>query len=311
VNEPTVSVPPPSPVESLVAYDGKLFFSSKWLYGLDLETGELQMLTRSETNTSIDENILYCNGQLLYCNGQLIFGTDKKVSILDFTDPSFLPLPPFLVDLGIVTEKTCLQKLKCSSDFLSKIGICSSADVQALGVISTDFRYLEIIPEEAYDNYIELENAANKKKKIISSFLETLLKAVQKKLDEAAHRDTDNIWIAFQNKLKGIEAKHDEICTMRRTRWEKFSPESYKTIVAQMNGLIDEFKELDRKHQMNNQIVALSAYIDQPLIRQAWERLHRQGIHNLAALLEKKDHVDIFHLFHTGLNGMRGTQFRT
>jgi hypothetical protein len=41
-------------------------------------------------------------------------------------------LPLLLIDLGIVTKAAYSQKLKCTPDHLPKIGICSSADLQAL-----------------------------------------------------------------------------------------------------------------------------------------------------------------------------------
>jgi WD40 repeat protein len=289
---------------NLVACDGKLFYQKlRSLEIWDIETeSRIFMYPDGDFESSPDFvgiNSLCC----LFSNGQLIFSLGKKVVSLDFTHSSLPPNhPSFLIDLGIVTEKSCLEKLGCTPDFLSEIGICSSTDLQALRSISPAFNYLEIESEETASNNInQYEVSANNKKNVISSFLQTLLNTVQKKSNEAELYGRGRIWIGFQSKLTDILTNLNQECQIRQVCLKKFSPQFYKNIVAEMNGLIDEFRELDRKHQIDNeqidnQIAALSAYIGQPDLLELWKRLRSQGINSLSTLLEQKK-IDDFNPF--------------
>jgi WD40 repeat protein len=80
-------------------------------------------------------------------NRLLVATTDAKIRIFDF-DPSLL------TDLQIVTSKQYLDKLECSASFLSVVGLCSSADLQQLGLFQ---ERPEIENIETTHGWIELQ----------------------------------------------------------------------------------------------------------------------------------------------------------
>src|SRR6185503_14675748 len=67
-------------------------------------------------------------------------------------------IPFFLIDLGIIDKKECSNKLNCTPDDLSEIGICSSADLKALGLFKNSFHfdYLKVIAEEDIQEHDQL-----------------------------------------------------------------------------------------------------------------------------------------------------------
>jgi hypothetical protein len=214
-------------------------------------------------------------------------------------------LPLLLADLGIITQEQYSQKLHCSADFLSKIGISSPADLQALELFnSPDFQYLELISEEATEDRTQLQTRAFNKKAIVSSLLDQLLTTAEKRSEETKQylvvRDGDNVyeannpWIAFQEKLKNIQDTLNTHLQTRQGLLKRFNPRSYEELVKEINALIDEFRTLERE----TQILKLYAYVNQWGMLNAWNKLRSRGIDSLATLLEKKDSVlpDIFNM---------------
>ena len=212
-----------------------------------------------------------------------------------------------LAHFGIVTKEEYSQKLNCEPDDLPAKGICSAADLQALYLKaglsnSPAFQYLQIASEEAPKSLIQVEVAAFEKKDIVSTLLDKLFDAAQKKLEEIKPYSviTDengkvydaNPWIAFLEKLKNAQADLNVEGLTRRQFAEKFSPEAYAELVKKANALIDEFRVVERKTQM----MILHAYLNQWGIFKKWEEDLR-GINGLSALLKTdKAPQDIFRM---------------
>ena len=204
--------------------------------------------------------------------------------------------PLLLVDLGIFTKDLCSQKLKCSPDHLSKIGICSSDDLHALGLFQDSFHFDHLKAVEAatnpnqFQDIKELQDSTFAKKELVFSLLEDLFNASEKMRrsgeNKALFHGTVNIWISFQKKLEDIGAALTSRCETRSKILKTFDPASYANIVDQMNALVDEFGKLVCEHQ----IAKLSAYINQRGILKAWSEVYKPlGINSLFSLLKQKD----------------------
>jgi hypothetical protein len=72
-----------------------------------------------------------------------------------------------------------------------------------------------------------------------------------------------------------------------------FSPKSYAEMVIGVNALTDEFRTLERTHQ----IARLYAYSNQWGILKKWKNLRRQGVRSLADLFKQNSMPqDIFNM---------------
>jgi WD40 repeat protein len=200
-------------------------------------------------------------------------------------------LPLLLADLGIISKEEYSEKLKCYPHDLPERGILSLTDLRALGILNSprsDLQKLKVIVEEATQDRNQRQTRALAKKDAVCIVLQTLLEAVDQKINEinrcsALLYDGEHPWAPFQQQLINYMDVLEKECEKPRALLEKF--ESYATIVDEMNGLIDAFHTLDREHQ----IAKLRAYVGQTYILRAWNNLRFQGIESLAALLERRD----------------------
>ena len=211
--------------------------------------------------------------------------------------------PLLLAGLGIVTQEEFVKKLKCTPDWLPEIGIFSPADLQAV-FDSPHFQSLQIIPEEATDNDVNLQKRAFEKKTIVSTVLDKLSTAAEKSLEQIKQwsmfsneedvYEIESLWSLFQRELNHYQDILTEQCNTDEALLEKCHPESYVKVVQEINVWIDQFRSL--KHR--TQIPSLYAYANQSDIDKAWNRLHSHGIDSLAALLEQREIAprDIFHM---------------
>jgi WD40 repeat protein len=200
-------------------------------------------------------------------------------------------LPLLLADFGIISKEEYSEKLKCYPHDLPERGILSLTDLRALGILNSprsDLQKLKVIVEEATQDRNQRQTRALAKKDAVCIVLQTLLEAVDQKINEinrcsALLYDGEHPWAPFQQQLINYMDVLEKECEKPRALLEKF--ESYATIVDEMNGLIDAFHTLDREHQ----IAKLRAYVGQTYILRAWNNLRFQGIESLAALLERRD----------------------
>ena len=83
------------------------------------------------------------------------WGKDVPLSLLDLGITAENCGEKLLLDLGITAED-CAEKLKCSPDFLQKIGILSSTDIKALN--RNIIKYPEISAEEVTESTINFKS---------------------------------------------------------------------------------------------------------------------------------------------------------
>jgi hypothetical protein len=210
-------------------------------------------------------------------------------------------LPLLLADFGIVTKEEYSQKLKCTPDHLSRIGICSQDDLQALfNFNSPDFQYLQV--EEVVDTTANPQTIALNKKKILVTLLDRLFTAAQQKSDEikrfSVRRDDNgnvyedkevpNPWGDFQNKLKSVKETLLKATVSPKMLLNEFIP-FYPKHVEELNALIDEFRTLEKEPKI--QVLKLYDYINQVGIFTKWTILKDTdtGIDGLSTLLQQKD----------------------
>jgi hypothetical protein len=277
----------------MTTFNGKLISGSldKTIKIWDLKTGlELQTLNGHQGGISC----------IMFFDGKLISGSfDRTIKIWDFD------LPPLLIE-GIRTKEEYSQKLKCTPDYLPKIGICSPEDLQVL-FNSTNFQCLQITAEEVIDDkdYAQPQIRAHRKKEIVFTLLDQLLVAAEQKSAEVKQcsvirddsgivYDAPNPWTDFLKKLNSAQVALNTQGLTRDEVLEKFSPESYAELVKEVNALIDEFRAFERE----TQFVRLYAYVNQWGILGAWNKLQGLGINSLSALMEHKDIApqDIFNM---------------
>jgi hypothetical protein len=202
-------------------------------------------------------------------------------------------LPFLLSPLGITTQEEYFDRLKCTPDFLPKIGVQSLADLKVLGVLNSalpELRHLIMVVEADTHDHRQPQTRAFAKKGAIYNILQTLLDGADQKINEIHQCSTplyekEHPWTRFQEQLVSYKATLQKQCQTPQSLLQSFSPESYGAIVASMNDLIETFHALDREHQ----IVRLCAYVGQGGILEEWNKFHKLGINSLAALLERAD----------------------
>ncbi len=229
-------------------------------------------------------------------HGQSSSPTQKARAIGEYLDA----LPPknhplLLAHLGIKIEKDYLEKLKCRSEHLQKIGILSSEDIKLICSPSPPVAPLESVEvlqveENFRENAVKAE--ADRRKENLESFTEELTKIVESKIQET---NTCGVllyegtcpWVAFQQKLNIFQGKLKRIAeesTTPKTKVEAFNSTNYNQLVGELNALVEDFSALDRDHQ----IARLSAYINQWGILKGWNTLKSGGVHSLSALSESQ-----------------------
>jgi hypothetical protein len=201
-------------------------------------------------------------------------------------------LPLLLTHLGIELEKDYLEKLKCRSGHLQKIGILSPKDLSFICSVSnlSQLTIHEIVEVEGdfRDNNVKM--MAQTRKTNLETLMEELSKGVESKIQETNTcgvllYDAECPWISLQQKLKAFQTKFNEIAEQANTAKsmvEAFNLKNYQGLAGELNAFVQEFQALDRDHQ----IAKLHAYVNQWGILTAWDTLRSQGVLNLSALPE-------------------------
>ncbi len=222
--------------------------------------------------------------------------TQKAEAITKYLDD----LPPknhplLLAHLGIQIEKEYLEKLKCRSEHLQKIGIFSAEDIKLICSPSPHVPPLETVEvlqveENFRENNVKAE--ADRRKEKLEKFTEELTQIVENKIQET---NTCGVllyegtcpWVAFQQKLNIFQGKLKRIAEESdtpKTKVEAFNSTNYNQLIGELNALLEDFSALDR----DDQIARLSAYINQWGILKAWNTLKSGGVHSLSALSESQ-----------------------
>jgi WD40 repeat protein len=214
------------------------------------------------------------------------WGKDVPLSLLDLGITAENCGEKLLLDLGITAED-CGEKLKCSPDFLQKIGILSSTDIKALN--RNIIKYPEISAEEVTEKYDQLQIQTVPNEDVAYVFLEILSIAVNQRVEECKVLFDKEKWKWMHLRGK-LECYQDAF--LERPQDFLGSPEAYAGFVEKANGLMKTFHKLDQKLQiakLRNQITNLRTYVtqDREGILRAWERLHGLGIISLADLLKR------------------------
>jgi WD40 repeat protein len=228
--------------------------------------------------------------------GQSSSPTQKAEAITKYLDD----LPPknhplLLAHLGIQIEKEYLEKLKCRSEHLQKIGIFSAEDIKLICSPSPHVATLETVEvpqveENFRENSVKAE--ADRRKENLESFTEELTKIVESKIQET---NTCGVllyegtcpWVAFQQKLNLFQGKLKRIAeesNTPKTKVEAFNSTNYNQLIGELNAFVEDFSALDRDHQ----ITRLSAFINLWGILKAWNTLKSGGVHSLSALSESQ-----------------------
>ncbi len=226
--------------------------------------------------------------------GQSSSPTQKAEAITKYLDD----LPPknhplLLAHLGIQIEKEYLEKLKCRSEHLQKIGIFSAEDIKLICSPSPHVPPLETVEvlqveENFRENSVKAE--ADRRKEKLEKFTEELTQIVENKIQET---NTCGVllyegtcpWAAFQQKLNIFQGKLKRIAeesNTPKTKVEAFNSTNYNQLIGELNAFVQDFSALDR----DDQIARLSAYINQWGILKAWNTLKSGGVHSLSALSE-------------------------
>ncbi len=228
--------------------------------------------------------------------GQSSSPTQKAEAIGEYLDD----LPPknhplLLAHLGIQIEKEYLEKLKCRSEHLQKIGIFSAEDIKLICSPSPHVATLETVEvlqveENFRENSVKAE--ADRRKEKLEKFTEELTQIVENKIQET---NTCGVllyegtcpWVAFQQKLNIFQGKLKRIAEESdtpKTKVEAFNSTNYNQLIGELNAFVEDFSGLDRDHQ----IARLSAYINQWGILKAWNTLRSGGVYSLSALSESQ-----------------------
>ncbi len=214
------------------------------------------------------------------------WGKDVPLSLLDLGITAENCGEKLLLDLGITAED-CGEKLKCSPDFLQKIGILSSTDIKALN--RNIIKYPEISAEEVTEKYDQLQIQTVPNEDVAYVFLKILSIAVNQRIEECKVLFDNEKWKWMD--LRG-KLEYYQDAFLERPQDFLGSPEAYAGFVEKANGLMKTFHKLDQKLQiakLRNQITNLRTYVtqDREGILRAWERLHGLGIISLADLLKR------------------------
>jgi WD40 repeat protein len=282
----------------------------------DLETGqELQKLDESQGFMDNIECIKIVDGKIFSSSA------NGKIKIWDFTPllPDFKNVEKTSAHakfrensleavLNIATKEEYSQQLQCTPDFLPKIGICSSADLQVVWDFNShNFQHLQITDEKITDDYIQLQANAFNKKEAIVELLDQLWSAAEQKSQKATQqcsvirnengivKEARNPWIDFPKKLNHLQGDLFKNTQTRRALLNTFSKESYPELVKEVNALIDEFHALERKTLM----MRLYSYVNQWCILRKWNHLRDQGVTSLSALFQQNKMTppqDIFNM---------------
>jgi hypothetical protein len=230
-------------------------------------------------------------------HGQSASPAQKAQAIKNYLDDQ-LPKnnPLLLAHLGFKTEKDYLEKLKCRSEYLQKIGILSPKDLELICSASADLSQLEIlqvveIEEDFRENRVKIE--AERRKNNLVTLIEEMSKVVESKKKETQTcgvllYQAECPWIAFQQKIRAFQTKFEGIVEKSDTAKlmvENFCSKNYNGLARELNALVEEFHVKDRDHQ----IAKLHAYINQQWgILKAWTRRRNEGTQSLKDLPESE-----------------------
>ena len=215
---------------------------------------------------------------------------------------------PLEVVLNIATKEDYSQQLKCTPDFLPKIGICSLADLKIIcDYNSHDFDRLQVTNGIAANDYVQLQTTAFKKKEAVVELVDQLWNVANQKSQKATEqcsvirdengivKEARNPWIAFQKELESFQEDLSKKTQTRQALLSMFSEKSYSKLVEEANALIDKFHALEKKTLR----MRLYPYVNQWGILGKWNHLRQQGITSLSAFFQQDKVIlpqDIFNM---------------
>lgn len=203
------------------------------------------------------------------------------------------PENSLLVGLGVITRQEYSEKLGCSPDFLSTVGILSSADLELLGANHCPMDSLklpELTTVDSKDRQV-LQSLAFEKKTALSTCLHQLSEVAEENEKSDLYVVAQNPWNSFHEKVKQFFSGMQECCRNQSGLIAFFQPESHVKAVQGLNGLIEEFNALNQEYQVKK----LHSYLSQYGLLRAWTNLRAQGISSLSAFVEISK-MDLFRM---------------
>jgi hypothetical protein len=220
------------------------------------------------------------------------------------------PLPPhvhpLLQCLKIDTDQDYSEQLGCRPGQLKDRGILSLKDLNIICPPSLEIQELtiDLSPTNTNPDVMQLQVSANRNRLGLSNLCNQMLNTITAMDQEAKNcgkilYEGNEHWNTLQQHLNDFNTLLNAIVEKCERKpyaiIQAFSRDAYVSLAKQLNTLIKEFHEVDRKHR----ITKLRAYIHQEVILEVWtnQKLQGQGILTLSNFQDQY-HCSLRQLLH-------------
>jgi WD40 repeat protein len=218
--------------------------------------------------------------------------TEEKTDLSPVYPP--LPVYPLLQCLKIDTDQDYSDQLGCRPGQLKNRGILSLKDLNIICPPSLEIQELSIdlSPTNTNPDVMQLQVSANRNRLGLSNLCNQMLNTITA-MDQEAKKcgkilyEGNEPWNELQQHLNDFNTLVEKCERKPHAIIQAFSGDAYAALAKQLNTLIKEFHEVDRKHR----ITKLRAYTHQEVILEVWtnQKLQSQGILTLS---DFQDHYD-------------------